>query len=103
MQAGGTRPPAPPSSEGWPLLTSALGYVAGTSQAKPVAAGARCAAELANPVLVGPRRARHTLAGLPAEVGARPTGHCGGQSGETAGGRGAEWGPAGPAVHLLAP
>lgn len=72
-------PPAPPSSEGWPLLTSALGYVAGTSQAEPVAAGAWCAAELANPVLVGPRRARHTLAGLPAEVGARPTGHCGGK------------------------
>lgn len=66
------------SLQGGPLLASTLGYVAGTGQAEPVAAGARRAAELAVPVLVGPRRARHTLAWLSAEVGARPAGHCGG-------------------------
>ena len=64
-----------------PTLTSTFRYVAGTSQAKPVAAGARCAAELAAPVLVGPRRARRTLARVSMEVGARLAGHCRGNVG----------------------
>lgn len=67
------------SLQAQPTLASTFGHVAGPSQAEPVAAGARCAAELAVPVLVGPWRARHTLAGLSAEVGARLAGHCRGK------------------------
>lgn len=74
------RVPAPPPLQAGPTLASAFRYVAGTGQAEPVAAGARRAAELAVLVLVGPRCARHALAGLSAEVGTRLAGHCRGKA-----------------------
>lgn len=92
--------PRPPSFHGGPRLTSTFGYVAGTSQAEPVAAGASRAAELAVPVLVSPRRARHTLAGLSAEVGARLAGHCRGKVERLLG---VEEGSSGQAACVLGP
>lgn len=79
---GAPGPPTPyysPSLRGGPVLASTFGYIAGTGEAEPIAAGARRAAELAVPVLVGPRHTWHTLARLSAEVGARPAGHCRGK------------------------
>lgn len=73
--AGLAGPETVGGEEAWRALASTFGYVAGTSQAEPVAAGASRAAELAVPVLVGPRRAWHTLAGLSAEVGTGLAGH----------------------------
>lgn len=88
-----TATPSPSSLQGGPALASTLGYVAGTSQAEPIAAGAWRAAELAVPILVGPRCTWHTLAGLSAEVGARCAGHCGGKVERLPGGRGGEQWP----------
>lgn len=62
------------------VLASTFRYVAGTGQTLPVAAGARGAAELALQILVGPCCTWHTLAGLAAEVAARPAGHCRGKA-----------------------
>lgn len=70
-------PPRPPSHG--PALASTFRHVVGTSHTQRVAAGTRCAAELAFHVLVGPRHTQHTLALFAAEVGARPAGHCRGR------------------------
>ena len=72
-------PQTHPTHQGGPPHPAPIGHLSGPTEAQPLAAGGWRAAELAVPVLVGPRGARHTLARLSAEVGARPAGHCKGR------------------------